>query len=97
MGRAYKQVHKLNDRITFRHFSDLFYGRVPDPKYSVATSILTAADLARIEEAKRDAKVVAKFFDRHAQALASADPHRNRSEIDALVAAARVLSGRNSA
>lgn len=99
LGRAYSEVKKLNPerakKLTFRHFSDLFYGRVSDPKYSVASSVLTAADQARIEEAKRDAQVVAKFFNSHAQALAGIDPDRNRSDINAFIEAARIISGGN--
>lgn len=97
LGRAYKEVTKINPKVSFRHFTDLFYGRVPDPKYSVAFSVLTAAEKARDEEARRDAQVVAKFFNSHAQALANTDPEANRSEINTFIEAARIVSARNSA
>jgi len=81
----------------FWHVKALYKGELKDPKYSVAFRILSAADKARIQEAQRDAKVVADFFNSHAQALANIDPDFHRSQIDAFVEAARVLSGRNSA
>lgn len=82
---------------SFRQIKALYYGEINDPRFSVATKIISAADQARIDEAKRDAQVVARFFNSHAQALASVDPDRNRAEIDAFVEAARIVSSRNSA
>jgi hypothetical protein len=74
----------------------LFYGELEDPKYSVAFKILSAADRARILEAQRDAKVVANFFNSHAQALANVDPDFHRDQINAFVEAARIIGGRDS-
>lgn len=97
LGRGYKEVRKLNPKLSFRHFCDLFYGHVPDPKYSVAACVLTAADKAKIEEARRDAEAAAKYFDSYAQTLSSVDANTNRAEIDAFVEVARILRGRDSA
>lgn len=83
--------------VSLRHIQSLYYGHVNDPKYSVASKIISAADQARIQEAKRDAEVVAKFFNKRAQALASVDPDIHRSEIDVFIEAARIVSSRNSA
>ena len=81
---------------SFWHIKALFYGQLTDPKYSIAYKILSAADRARIQEAQRDATVVANFFNSHAQALANVDPDFHRSQIDAFVEAARIVSGRDS-
>lgn len=96
LGRAYKHVSKINPKVSFRHFTDLFYGRVADPKYSVAFSVLTAADQARIQEAQRDAAKLANIYQSAAQALDNIDPHFHRSNIDALVSAARILGALDS-
>jgi hypothetical protein len=97
LDRAYKQVVKINPKLSFRHFSDLFYGRVPDPKYSIASSVLTAADQARIEEARRDAARLANIYQNTAHALGNIDPDIHRDHIDALVNAARILGSLDSA
>jgi hypothetical protein len=55
------------------------------------------ANNAQIEEAQRDAKVVANFFNSRAQALANIDPDFHRGDIDAFLAAARAVSGGDSA
>jgi hypothetical protein len=91
LGRAYKEVRKINPKVSFRHFTDLFYGRVRDPKFSVAASVLSAADLARIEEARRDAARLVDIYQSTAQALENIDPDFHRGNIDALVNAARIL------
>jgi hypothetical protein len=76
---------------TFWHIKALFYGELKDPKYSVAYKILSAADRARIEEAKRDAAKLSELYQSTAQALVNIDPDFHRSNIDALVNAARIL------
>lgn len=82
---------------TYRQIKGLWYGEISDPKHSVATSILTAADKARIKEAASDANTVASFFDSHAQALANVDADFHREQIDAFREVARVIGSRNSA
>lgn len=96
LGRAYNEVRKRNPRISFRHFTDLFYGRVRDPKYSVASSVLNAADQSRAEEAKRNAAKLANIYYSTARALESIDKDSHRSDIDALVNAARILRALDS-
>lgn len=82
--------------ISFWHVKALFYGELTDPKYSVASKIISAAEKARIQEAQRDAKVVANFFNSHAQALSNIDPDFHRDQIDAFVEAARIVGRGNS-
>jgi hypothetical protein len=56
-----------------------------------ADKILSAADQARLEEAKRDAAKLADIYQSAAQALGNVDPDFHRDNIDALVNAARIL------
>lgn len=97
LGRAFDRVKDIYDEnvsdrdLTFRHFKDLFYGRVRDPKYSVAHCVLSAADQARLEAARRDARQLADTYRSAANALANIDENFHRGDIDALVHAARVL------
>lgn len=93
LGRAHAIVHKLNPKVSFRLLRDLFHGYASDPKYSVGASILSAAEEARLQEARCDALKVAGIYRRSAEALATIDPDFHRPEIDALLTAARVLSG----
>lgn len=81
----------------FWHVKALYYGQLTDPKFSIASKIISAAEKARLQESKRDAQVVADFFNSHAQVLANIDPDIHRSEIDAFVEAARIVSGRDRA
>lgn len=83
--------------ISYRQAKALRYGEVTDPKFSVANSVLSAADRARIEEARRDALYVANLCHQHAETLARVDENSHRPEIDALVETARILGGRDSA
>ncbi len=76
---------------TFRQIKALYYGEVKDPKFSVAANILSAADKARIEEARRDAAKLSDIYQSTAHALGNVDPDFHRSDIDALVNAARIL------
>lgn len=83
--------------LSLRHIQSLYYGHVSDPKFSVAASILCAADLARIEEAKRDVAKVAVLYRQHAERLETIDADFHREQIDALVCAAHILGGRDRA
>lgn len=80
---------------TFRVIKGLYYGEYNNPSHETAQKILTAADKARLQEAREDAFKVADYFNRHAAALASIDPDFHGPEIDALIAAARAISGRD--
>ena len=82
--------------VSLRHIRSLYYGHANDPKFSVASNILSAADRARIEEARRDVEKVAGLYRVHAQRLESIDPDFHREQIDALVSAARILGGPDS-
>lgn len=96
LGRAHAAVHAINKNISFRMLRDLFQGYATDPKYSVGVSVLSAAERARIKEAQKDAEYLADLYRRNASALSKIDPDFHRSDINALVTAARILSGGNS-
>jgi hypothetical protein len=82
--------------VSLRHIQSIYYGQVDDPKFSVASNILSAADQARIEEARRDAAKLAQIYQSTATALGNVDPDFHRGNIDALVSAARILGALDS-
>lgn len=84
-------------RVPFRQIKALYYGESSDPKHSVGEKILSAAEQARISEARKDAAVVAEIYRRHAEALAVGGQDTDRPEVDALLTAARILGRGNSA
>ena len=95
LGKAHDVVVQFNKNVSFRQLRDLFQGYVTDPKYSVAISVLSAAEQARLQEAKCDAKKLAGIYKRNADALTAIDADFHQEQIDALVTAARILSGEN--
>lgn len=72
-------------RISYRQCKALFYGQTKDPRYSVASKILSAADRARIDQAKRDGEHLANIY----QNLSNIDADFYRVQIDAFVSALR--------
>lgn len=80
--------------ISFRTARSLWNEEIKDPNHLAAKAV---RQQAQIEEARRDAAVVANFFNSHAQALSNIDPDFHRDQIDAFVAAARAISGRDRA
>lgn len=82
--------------ISFWHVKALFYGQLTDPKYSIASKIISAADRARIQEARRDADQLANIYQAAAVSLARVDEDFHRTSIDALVEAARILGAQDS-
>jgi len=76
---------------TYRQVKALYYGESKNPRHSVAVKILSAADQARLEEARRDAAKLADIYQSTAQTLGNVDPDFHRNDIDALVHAARIL------
>src|SRR3569833_262867 len=84
-------------QVPLRQIKALYYGESDDPKLSVGMKIMSAAEQTRINEARKDAAVVAGIYRRHAAALAAAGEDSNRAEIDALITAARILGARDSA
>lgn len=78
--------------ISFRTARSLWLNEIKDPDHLAAQAVKRQA---QIEEAKRDAKVVANFFNSHAQALANVDPDFHRDQIDAFLEAARLVGGRD--
>lgn len=83
-------------KVSCRQIRSLYYGQTTDPKHSVAVSVLSAADKARLEEAQRDARKIADIYRGRAEALARVDEDFHRPEIDALLTAARILGAGNS-
>jgi hypothetical protein len=83
--------------VSLRYITSLYYGHTKDPKYSIAQSILSAADRARLEKAKEDIKNVAQAYSAHAASLERIDPDFYCDQINALVNAARILGGRDRA
>ena len=80
---------------TFWHIKALFYGELTDPKYSVAYKVLSAADHARIEKAKRDAEQATAIYRNYAARLQTIDADFHREQIDVLLGAARIVGGRD--
>ncbi len=83
--------------VSYRQVRALYYGESTNPRHETAASIIEAANEARLREARRDAQQVAGLYRQYAETLAATDPNSNRSEIDALLTAARILGGGNSA
>ncbi len=83
--------------LSYRQCKSLFYGQTKDPRHSVASKLLSAADRARIEEARRDAAKLAGVYQSAAHALGNIDENFHRGNIDALVNAARILGSLDSA
>lgn len=83
--------------ISVRHITSLYYGHVKDPKYSVATRVLSAADRARLDEARRNVEKVTTLYRVHAEKLSAIDQNLHREQVDALLCAARILGERDSA
>lgn len=88
LSRAAKRANT-----TYRLMKGLYYGEYKNPGFTVANSILSAADQARIDEARRDAQKVVGIYESSAARLTSIDPDFHREQIDALVSAARILRG----
>lgn len=90
LGRAFKPVSDIYKKLdqerefTFRHFKSLFYGHTRDPRYTVAYSVLSAAEQARKQKAKDDAALAAGYLHRRAVALSNIDPDFHGEEIMAL-------------
>ena len=82
--------------VSLRHIQSLYYGHANDPKFSVASNILSAADQARIEEARRDVEKVAGFYRNYAQRLEAIDADFHSEQINAMLSEARAFSKQNS-
>ena len=78
--------------ISFRTARSLWFEEIKDPNHLAARAV---RQQAQIEEARRDAAVVANFFNSHAQALSNIDPDFHREQINAFVEAARIVSSRD--
>jgi hypothetical protein len=93
LGRWLQKIAR-SAGISFRTARSLWNEEITDPEHLAAKAV---RQQAQVEEAKRDAEVVANFFNKRAQALANVDPDFHRDEIDAFLQAARAISSRNSA
>jgi hypothetical protein len=78
--------------ISFRTARSLWNDEIKNPEHLAAKAVRQQAQL---EEARRNAKVVANFFNSHAQALSNIDPDFHRHDIDAFREAARILGHRD--
>jgi hypothetical protein len=83
--------------ITHRHIKAIFYGEMKDPKYSVAYKILSAAQKARVDAAKLDASALSSKFETIAGGMLNADKDFYSADVAALINAARLLRGMDSA
>lgn len=79
--------------VSFWHVQQLYSGKLTNPKYDIAFEVLSAADRARIQEARSDGKKLAQIY----QNLARVDENFHRFQIDAFVAALRDRSSSDSA
>lgn len=70
--------------VTYRQLKALYYGETIDPKHSVATRVLSAAEQARKEKATNDAALAAGYLHQRATALSNVDADFHREEILAL-------------
>lgn len=82
-------------KCTYRQIKALYYEETTDPKHSVASKILSAADQARLNQAKQNVQFAAQTYATHAATLERLDPDQYREQIDVLVGAARFLSEGN--
>lgn len=92
LGRAARKC-----AVSARHIKSLYYGHVTDPKFSVASSVLSAADQARLDDARKDAARLADIYASAAGGLREIDENFHRETIDALVHASRVLGSMDRA
>lgn len=82
--------------VPYRQIKSLYYGEIKNPRFETALAIMEAAKQARLKEAARNAHQVADIYRRRAEALAVTDPDFHCEQINALLIAARILSGGNS-
>lgn len=92
LDRAARKAH-----VSLRHIKSIYYGHVTDPKHSVASNILTAAEQARVAAAKLDALTLASRFETIAGGLNAQDSDFHCEDVAALINAARLLRGLDSA
>jgi hypothetical protein len=74
--------------ITLRQGWRLFYRQTKDPKFSVALSVLNAAEKARTE-----AEALASQFEMAAGVINANGKNKNRNDVLTLLSAARALRG----
>lgn len=77
--------------VSYRQIAGLYYDQVKDPKFSVASSVLSAAEQARIEATRKEASVLASRFAVTAEGLNAKDPDFFSAEINSLECAAHLL------
>lgn len=77
--------------VSVRYITSLYYGHVKDPRFSVASSVLSAAELARIEATRREAAQLASRFEITAEGLNAKDADFFGAEINSLLDAANRL------
>lgn len=77
--------------VSYRQIAGLYYEQVKDPKFSVASRVLSAAEHARIEATRKEASFLASRFEVTAGGLNAKDADFFSSEINSLEYAAHLL------
>lgn len=83
--------------LSYRQCKSLFYGQTKDPRHSVASKLLSAADKARIEEARRNVANAEAICREHIARLESNNPDFHREQINALRTSLHLIGARDSA
>lgn len=83
--------------LSYRQCKSLFYGQTKDPRHSVASKLLSAADRARLEEARRNVANAETICREHIARLESIDANFHREQIDALRTSLRLIGERDRA
>jgi glutamate-1-semialdehyde aminotransferase len=76
--------------VSFRTMRSLWHDEIKNPDHLAAKAVRMQA---QIVEARRDAAKLAEIYQGVAHAMGNTDPDFYRHQIDALVAAARILGG----
>ena len=82
---------------TLRQIRALYHGECTDPKFSLGVKIQSAADQARIAQAKKAKNELAKILANAANAMERIDPDFHRETIDEYRAGAREIGPSDSA
>lgn len=82
--------------ISYRQAKALRYRETTDPKHSIASRVLTAAEQAKLDQVKRDVQQASEIYRTYAASLERIDADFHRVQIDAALYAASVLGSRDS-
>lgn len=82
---------KAVEGVTFRTMRSLWHGEISDEKHLAAIAVRKRAQEIQLKKAGNDAARLADTYRTAANAMEKIDPDFYRSQIDALVSAARIL------